>query len=57
MSSKLFNYADDSTSDNKGKNSSEIIEALEEDARGILEFMASNGLIANKEKTVLLLCN
>ena len=53
MSSKLFNYADDSTSDNKGKNSSEIIKALEEDARRILEFMASNGLIANKEKTVI----
>jgi hypothetical protein len=55
--SKLFNYADDTTTDNKSKNPAEIKTRLEEDAQNVLTYMASNGLVANKEKTEFLLLN
>ena len=48
--SKLFNYTDDTTTDNKSKNPAEIKTRLEEDAQNVLTFMASNGLVANKSK-------
>ena len=50
-------YADDTTTDNKGKNVAEIKSRLEEDAGNVLAFMASNGLIANQAKTEFLLLN
>ena len=55
--SKLFNYADNRTSDSKGKKKEEILQNLEEDAQNILEFMTSNGLRANPNKTVFLMLN
>ena len=55
--SSLFNFADDTTTDNKSKNKEEIRTRLEEDALNVLDFMASNGLVANKAKTEFLLLN
>ena len=55
--SKLTNYADDTTTDNKSKCIIEIRARLEEDAKNVLDFMASNGLIANQAKTEFLLLN
>ena len=55
--SKLFNYADDTTTDNKSKNPMEIKSRLEEDAHNVLSYMASNGLVANKAKTEFLVLN
>ena len=49
--SSLFNFADDTTTDNKSKNKEEIRTRLEEDALNVLDFMESNGLVANKAKT------
>jgi hypothetical protein len=34
-----------------------VIKQLEEDAKRILEFMASNGLVANPSKTVFMMLN
>ena len=52
--SRLFNFADDTTTEIKGKCKLEIKAKLEEDAANILNFMASNGLVANKTKTEFL---
>ena len=49
--SKVFNYADDTMTDNKSKSPEEIKSRLEEDAQMVLSFMASNGLVANQAKT------
>ena len=43
--------------DNSGKVKEEIKSRLEEDARNVLGFMASNGLVANQTKTEFLLLN
>ena len=56
-SSHLTNFADDTTTDNKGVEAITIKQNLEEDARNVLEFMASNGLVANQAKTEFLLLN
>ena len=55
--SKLFNFADDTTTDGKGIAKEEIRANLQEDATNILNFMASNGLVANQGKTEFLLLN
>ena len=55
--SKLTNFADDTTTDTKSKVASEIKSNLEEDANSVLQFMASNGLIANESKTEFLVQN
>ena len=55
--SKLHNFADDTTTDTKGKDEQKIKADLEEDSRFVLQFMASNGLIANKAKTEFLALN
>ena len=55
--SKAFNYADDTSSSCKGKNIEEVKTKLETDAQNLLEFMASNGLVANASKTVLMILN
>ena len=46
--SKIYGYADDTTSSCKGKSWKDIIKNLEEDANIILSYMASNGLAANQ---------
>ena len=55
--SKLFNFADDTTTDSKGKNVEQVRSQLEVDAKNVLQFMASNGLIANQAKTEFLVLN
>ena len=55
--SKVFNYADDTTTDNKSKYPEDIKSRLEEDALNVLSFMASNGLVANQAKTEFLVLN
>ena len=40
-----------------GKSEEEVKEKQEKDAEGILKFMASNGLVANPSKRMLLLMN
>ena len=49
--SNLFNFADDTTTDNKGVNKLEIGLRLVEDANNVLDFMSSNGLVTNQSKT------
>jgi hypothetical protein len=55
--STLINFADDTTTYTKSKEAGEIKDRLEEDAKQVLKFMASNGLIANEAKTEFLLLN
>ena len=55
--SKIYGYADDTTSTCKGKNLEEIIKNLKEDADSILRYMASNGLVDNAKKTVFMILN
>ena len=55
--SKLFNFADDTTTDTKGTVPLNIKRNLENDAVNILQFMASNGLVANQAKTEFLVLN
>ena len=49
--SKLFNFADDTTTYTTSKEARQIKDSLEEDANQVLKFMDSNGLIANEAKT------
>ena len=51
----VFTYADDTSSDSSSKIVKEVLDKLEKDAKGIMEFMASNGLVANPQKTVFML--
>ena len=53
-SSKLSNFADDTTTSVKNKNMEKVRKGLEEDAHNVLCFMASNGLVANHSKTEFL---
>ena len=55
--SRAFNFADDTTTDNKSKDKNEVRSRLEVDAINVLSFMASNGLVANQSKTEFLLLN
>jgi hypothetical protein len=55
--SKVFTYADDTSSSISGKNLQDIIRKMESDAVNVLKFMASNGLVANPKKTTLLFLN
>ena len=55
--SSLFGYADDTCSCIKGLCILRILSMLEEDALNILQFMASNGLVANPKKTAFMLLN
>ena len=55
--SSLFNFADDTTTDSRSKIKEEIRIRLEEDAQNVLEFMATNELVANQGKTEFLLLN
>ena len=53
--SKLFSFADDTSSSCHGGRCKLI--DLQKDANGILEFMASNGLVANPNESVFLEMN
>ncbi len=53
----IFTYADDTESSCKDKNEQMVMKKLEEEATNILEFMASNGLVANTTKTVFMMLN
>ena len=50
-----FAYADDSTTSVSDKDFEEIKRKLQEDAENVLQFMASNGLVANPSKTVFMI--
>ena len=53
--SKIYGYANNTTSTCKGKNLEEIIKNLKADAESILSYMASNGLVANAKKLFIYL--
>ena len=55
--SKIYGYADDTTTACQGKNLEEIIKNLKHDAESILKYMASNGLVANASKTIFMILN
>ena len=55
--SKLLNYADNTGTSNSSQEIQQIIENLEEHASNILQFMASNGLVANLSKTESMMLN
>ena len=55
--SKAFNYADDTSTSSKANTMEEMKEKLEVDAVEVLRFMASNGLVANPQKTVFMILN
>ena len=48
--SKIYSYADDTTTSCEGKDVEDIIRKLKLDADSILSYMASNGLVANAQK-------
>jgi hypothetical protein len=48
--SSIYTYADDTSSSCQDSVEQVVIKQLEEDAKSILEFMASNGLVANPSK-------
>jgi hypothetical protein len=48
--SGVFTYADDTSTDTSDRKVEEVIRKLEEDAETILQYMASNGLVANHQK-------
>ena len=48
---------DDASSSSSGKTVEEVRGKMEEDAEEILKFMASNGLVANPSKTMLIVMN
>ena len=51
----ILNYADDTSTSHGGKDLNSVIGNLEEDATSILQFMASNGLVANPSKAEFML--
>ena len=55
--SNLTNFADDTETDYSGRNKEDIKARLEDDATRVLDFMASNGLVANQSKTEFLVLN
>jgi hypothetical protein len=55
--STLLNYADDTSTSHSGQVLETVIENLEEDAENVLQFMASNGLVANPSKTEFMILN
>ena len=55
--SKLTNFVDDTETDFSSRIKEDIKAYLEEDATKVLNFMASNGLVANQSKTKFLVLN
>ena len=52
--SGVFTYADDTSTDASSKQIEEVMRRLEKNAEGVLNYMASNGLVANPGKTVFM---
>ena len=50
-------YADDTSTSVSAPTIEEVIRKLEIDAKNVLAFMASNGLVANATKTTLMFLN
>ena len=50
-------YADDTTTGTSGFSLGQVLKNVEEDANKVLQYMASNGLVANAKKTSFLLLN
>ena len=55
--SKVTTYADDTKTCVSHRILQEVIRMLEEDAKNVLQFMASNGLVANPKKTAFMILN
>ena len=55
--SLAITYADDTSSSITAKQMAILIKQLEEDGQNVLNFMASNGLVANPKKTALIFLN
>ena len=55
--SSISTYADETSSSCQDSVEQVVIEQLEEDAKSILECMASNGLVANPSKTMFMMLN
>ena len=55
--SLIVTYADDTSSRVRAKTLEELKLMLEEDAKNMPKFMASNGLVTNESKTALILQN
>jgi hypothetical protein len=53
--SSIYTYADNTSSSCQDSVEQVVIKQLEEDAKSILELMASNGLLANPSKTVFMM--
>ena len=53
--SSIYTYADDTSSSCQDSLEQVVIKQLEKDAQSILEFMASDGLVANPSKTVFMM--
>ena len=49
--------ADDTSSSHSGRDLKRVLENLQEDAKNILQFMASNGIVAYPSKTKFMLLN
>ena len=55
--SSAITYADDTTTGISEKDLELVLRKLEEDAENVLNFMASNGLVANPKKTSFVILN
>ena len=55
--SSMLNYADDTSSSCSDANEEDVMRKLKSDAEKILQFMASNGLVANPSKTEFMMLN
>jgi hypothetical protein len=55
--SSIYTYVDDTSSSCQDSVEQVFIKQLEEDAKSILECMASNGLVANPSKTMFMMLN
>ena len=50
-------YADDTSTSVSGKGVEEVLKKLAIDAKNVLKFMSSNGLVANPAKTTFMILN
>ena len=55
--SSATTYADDTTTGVSDKDLEVVLKKLESDAKKVLQFMASNGLVANPKKTSFVIFN
>ena len=55
--SSATTYADDTTTGVSHKDLEVVLKRLEIDAKNVLQFMASNGLVANPKKTTFIILN